>query len=70
MAKEDIILVGGGGHCQSVIDVIETTKQYRIAGIIDSVDLVGKNILSYPVIGSDIDIEASKMFLKALVEIL
>ncbi len=32
---KEIILVGGGGHCKSVIDVIEQEAKYKIAGIID-----------------------------------
>ena len=31
-----IILIGGGGHCISCIDVIEMTKEFSILGIIDS----------------------------------
>jgi len=30
-----IILVGGGGHCKSCIDVIENENKYKIIGIID-----------------------------------
>jgi sugar O-acyltransferase (sialic acid O-acetyltransferase NeuD family) len=30
-----IILVGGGGHCKSCIDVIENENKYKITGIID-----------------------------------
>ncbi len=30
-----IILVGGGGHCKSCIDVIETENKYKIIGITD-----------------------------------
>jgi len=30
-----IILLGGGGHCKSCIDVIENENIYKIAGIID-----------------------------------
>jgi sugar O-acyltransferase (sialic acid O-acetyltransferase NeuD family) len=30
-----IILVGGGGHCKSCIDVIESENKYEIIGIID-----------------------------------
>ncbi|MEK9727747.1 MAG: acetyltransferase [Candidatus Margulisiibacteriota bacterium] len=33
--KKKIILIGGGGHCCSVIDVIKSTNQYEIIGIID-----------------------------------
>lgn len=35
MSKEKIILIGVGGHCKSVIDVIEAENKFDIAGIID-----------------------------------
>jgi sugar O-acyltransferase (sialic acid O-acetyltransferase NeuD family) len=52
-----ILLVGGGGHCKSVIDVIEQEAKYAIAGIIDKKELVGQKILGYEVIGCDDDLE-------------
>jgi sugar O-acyltransferase (sialic acid O-acetyltransferase NeuD family) len=30
-----IILIGGGGHCKSCIDVIESEKKYKIVGILE-----------------------------------
>lgn len=51
-----IILIGGGGHCKSCIDVIEQSKDYSIVGIIDMPELVGQKILGYDIIGSDDDI--------------
>ena len=51
--KPDILLIGGGGHCHSVIDVIEQENKYNIAGIIDKKELLNNNILNYKVIGSD-----------------
>jgi len=48
----NIILIGGGGHCKSVIDVIEQEGKYQIKGIIDS-DSTLKNVLGYPVVGRD-----------------
>jgi sugar O-acyltransferase (sialic acid O-acetyltransferase NeuD family) len=30
-----LILIGGGGHCKSCIDVIENENKYKIVGIID-----------------------------------
>jgi sugar O-acyltransferase (sialic acid O-acetyltransferase NeuD family) len=53
----DIILIGGGGHCKSVIEVIESTEIYRIIGILDVKEKVGKKVLNYEIIGSDNDIE-------------
>jgi len=55
--KEKILLVGGGGHCKSVIDVIELEDKYIIAGIIDKKELLGQKVLDYEVIGCDDDLE-------------
>jgi sugar O-acyltransferase (sialic acid O-acetyltransferase NeuD family) len=51
-----IILIGGGGHCKSVVDVIEQEGQFEIAGIVDKPEMLGKKILGYPVIGIDSDL--------------
>lgn len=51
-----LILVGGGGHCKSVIDVIESIQDYKIFGILDSSDKVNQSILGYNIIGTDNDI--------------
>ena len=48
-----IILIGGGGHCKSVIDVIEQEKKFEIQGIVDKANNIGSNILGYKVIASD-----------------
>lgn len=42
-SKLKIILIGGGGHCHSVIDVIEQENRFNIAGIIDKKEHIGKN---------------------------
>lgn len=47
-----LILVGGGGHCKSVIDVAEFAG-YTILGILDRPEEVGKKVLGYDVIGTD-----------------
>lgn len=54
--KSEIILLGGGGHCKSCIDVIEQQDIYRIVGILDMAELEGSKILGYEVIGTDNDI--------------
>lgn len=51
-----LILVGGGGHCKSCIDVIEATQLYSIKGIIDLSNKKEDKILDYLVIGTDNDI--------------
>lgn len=55
--KEKIILIGGGGHGHSVIDVIEQTTKYEIIGIIDTKENIGKKVLNYEVIACDDDLE-------------
>ena len=54
--KPDIILIGGGGHCRSCIDVIEQEGQFNIAGIIDLPKKQHQKILGYSVIGTDDDL--------------
>ena len=55
--KEKIVLLGGGGHCHSVIDVIEQEDKYQIVGIIDKKELLGTNVLGYKIIANDDDLE-------------
>ena len=54
--NKNIILVGGGGHCKSCIDIVETESKYEIKGIIDVPEKLGQDILSYKIIGNDEDI--------------
>ena len=50
------ILIGGGGHCKSVIEVAESAG-YEIKGILDMPDEVGKEVLpGHKVIGTDDEI--------------
>lgn len=54
--KRPLILVGGGGHCKSVIEVAESAG-YEIKGILDMPDEVGKEVLpGHKVIGTDDEI--------------
>jgi len=55
---KDLILLGGGGHCKSCIDVIEQQGVYNIIGILDDKEKAGSNILGYEIIGTDDDIHA------------
>ncbi len=49
------ILIGGGGHCKSVIEAVESVGE-SILGILDMPDKAGTEVLGYPVLGSDADI--------------
>ena len=54
--KEKIILIGGGGHCKSCIDVIEQQGIYQIAGIVDMAEKLHKKMLGYEYIATDDDL--------------
>ncbi|MEY8198224.1 MAG: NeuD/PglB/VioB family sugar acetyltransferase [Colwellia sp.] len=51
-----LILLGGGGHCRSCIDVIDAEQNYQIVGVLDKFEEIGSDILGYKVIGEDKDI--------------
>lgn len=55
MPTNPLILLGGGGHCKSVIDVAESAS-YTILGILDKPELAGIKVLDYEIIGTDDDI--------------
>lgn len=54
--REQIILVGGGGHAKSVIDAIKGQNQYDIVGILDVSDKLGEELEGIKVIGVDEDL--------------
>jgi len=53
--KKPLILVGGGGHCKSVLEAAESAG-YSILGVLDVAENVGKGILAYKIVGTDDDI--------------
>ena len=55
---KDIILIGGGGHCKSVIDVIVQEGKFKIVGIVDKPELLDSKVLGYSVIGNDSDLSS------------
>ena len=63
---KSIILVGGGGHCRSVIDTITTSSEYSILGIIDVEKNIGKEVLGIPIIGVDSDL--AKFYQKGILD--
>lgn len=60
--KKKILLVGAGGHCKVVLDLLLCSNEFEIAGIIDKKERVGKRILGVKVNGTDSDMPR---FLKA-----
>ena len=67
---KSIVLIGGGGHCKSVIDVIEQEGRFKISGIIDKSKSLGSEVIGYPIIGNDSDlIDFAKIHKYALVTV-
>lgn len=59
--KEKIILIGGGGHCRSCIDVIEQEGRFEIAGIMERPNNSKSSIvLGYAILGTDDDLSDLK----------
>ncbi|MDR0796576.1 MAG: acetyltransferase [Tannerella sp.] len=52
MKHNKLILIGGGGHCKSVIDVAESAG-WTILGVLDRAENVGEKVLNYNIIGID-----------------
>lgn len=53
-----LLLMGCGGHARSLVDLIESTGQWRIHGLVGLPEEVGSSVLGYPVIGCDADLPA------------
>lgn len=51
--NKKLLLIGGGGHCKTVIEAVESRNLYDIIGIIDLPCNVGKRILDRLVVGID-----------------
>lgn len=51
-----LLLVGGGGHCASCIDVVESSGLYSITGVVDTKDKLGSSLLGYRILGTDDDL--------------
>jgi sugar O-acyltransferase (sialic acid O-acetyltransferase NeuD family) len=53
---KSILLIGGGGHCRSCIDVVETENAYAIAGLVLPSGESSSSVFGYPVVGHDEDL--------------
>lgn len=56
MGKNRILLVGGGGHCRSVLDCLLQLGTYDEIGIVDRDPDVGSSLMETPIIGTDDDL--------------
>jgi len=68
--KDEIILIGGGGHCKACIDVIEAEGKFEIKGIVDAKEKLNQRVLDYKIIGCDGDLpQLSKKYKYFLISI-
>ena len=51
-----ILLIGGGGHCRSVIDSLMELNSYSEIGIVDKQETVGSSVMGLPIVGCDDDL--------------
>ena len=67
MDYQKILLVGGGGHCRSVLDSLLSAGGYDDIGIIDPRTSGGSAPMNIPVLGGDSDLpRAGPMLLSHL----
>ena len=67
--ERKLLLIGGGGHCKSIIDCLITQGLYKDIGIVDN-DL-SASVLDIPIIGTDRDLSylANKGWTDAFVSV-
>ena len=53
----DLLLIGAGGHAQSVIDIIECKNEWVIKGLVGIDSEIDKEVLGYKIIASDKQLE-------------
>ena len=64
-----ILLVGGGGHCRAVIDVLESADM-EIAGIVHGLECAFDPVLGYPALGRDADLPELRLrFSRAVITV-
>ena len=64
-----ILLVGGGGHCRAVIDVLESAS-IEIAGIVHGLECAFEPVLGYHALGRDADLPELRLrFSRAVITV-
>lgn len=58
-----IVLIGAGGHCKVIIDILKSMKKYEVVGILDNKNK-SKYLLDVPIIGDDTLL--NELFLKGI----
>ena len=55
---KSVLLIGCGGHARSLIELIESSADWWIHGLVGLPEQVGSSLLGYPVLGCDADLPA------------
>ena len=65
--KAAILLIGGGGHCEACVDVLEQEGRFQIAGVVERKGVPRRVVFGYPVLGTDEQlIQLKEKFLLAI----
>ncbi len=56
-----IVLLGGGGHCVSVVDTLIRMNEYEDIVILDTIERVGTDVLGVKVVGTEKDLYDLKL---------
>lgn len=56
--RAGLVLIGGGGHCRSCLEVLSLDPGRRVLGILDLPGRLGSSVLGVQVIGTDDDLPA------------
>ncbi len=51
-AKSKLLIIGAGGHGQSVLEAVKLNGQFEVVGFVDDTLPLGTLVLGYPVFGS------------------
>ena len=54
--SKSLILIGCGGHARSMIEVVESSGDWSVLGLVGLPEQVGQQVLGYPVLGCDEDL--------------
>ena len=68
MKRNELIIIGAGGHARSCIDTIEQEGKYKIGGLVGLSQEVGSNQFGYEVLATDSElVELAKQYQYAFV---
>lgn len=54
--NKKLLLIGGGGHCKSVLDSVLGISPFDDIGIVDTIDKLGDSLMGIKIIGTDNDL--------------